>query len=107
MTYLDGYTFDLNDAGSTISGSNNLVTLSNVAPPDTITDLPALQPLALHGGSTETMTLNGASPAIDHGANPDGLDSDQRGPGYPRVVGISADIGAVEFNDQIFRNGFD
>jgi hypothetical protein len=31
---------------------------------------------------------------------------DQRGPGFPRVIGSFADIGAVE-SDVIFSNGFD
>ena len=36
--------------------------------------------------------------------------TDQRGPGYPRVIGSAPDIGAFEFNaagDEIFGNGFD
>src|SRR5262249_52770636 len=35
-------------------------------------------------------------PAIDAGANPDGLAFDQRGTGFPRVLGSQVDIGAVE-----------
>jgi hypothetical protein len=50
------------------------------------------------------------SPAIDHGINTAqtiDLPFDQRGPGFLRVAGGSADIGAFEFlGDRIFANGF-
>jgi len=36
------------------------------------------------------------SPAIDAGSNGGGFLWDQRGPGFPRVVGPRADIGAFE-----------
>jgi hypothetical protein len=41
----------------------------------------------------------------DIAANP----YDQRGSGYPRVIGANADIGSYELNtnDVIFRDGFD
>jgi hypothetical protein len=38
----------------------------------------------------------GNSPAIDNGSNPDDLDFDQRGEGFPRTIGSQTDIGAVE-----------
>lgn len=38
----------------------------------------------------------GAGAAINAGANPRGLASDQRGVGFPRVFGVQADIGAFE-----------
>jgi hypothetical protein len=37
------------------------------------------------------------SVAIDHGLNPLGLTTDARGPGYARVVGAQADMGAYEY----------
>jgi hypothetical protein len=49
-----------------------------------------------YGGPTQTFALYGDSPAIDHGSNPDGLTTDQRGYG-PRAVNGVADIGAFEF----------
>src|SRR5262249_43579291 len=55
-----------------------------------------LGPLASNGGPTFTHALLAGSPAIDKGANPAALANDQRGPGFPRVVGPAADIGAFE-----------
>ncbi len=53
--------------------------------------------LAHYGGPTETMALLGLdNPALDAGTSPVGLLYDQRGPGYQRVSGLAADIGAFE-----------
>ena len=61
-------------------------------PGDTSTDEPSLLPLTTdNGGVTATHALAAGSPAIDAGANPDSLVSDQRGFPHHRVVGISAD----------------
>jgi CSLREA domain-containing protein len=57
---------------------------------------PRLRPLAYNGGPTPTHALLSGSPAIDKGANPAGLTTDQRGTGFPRVVGAAADVGAYE-----------
>jgi hypothetical protein len=54
-----------------------------------------LGPLTDNGGPTWTHALLAGSPAIDAGANPDGLAGDQRGFG-PRTVNGVADIGAFE-----------
>ncbi|HEY8505742.1 MAG TPA: VCBS repeat-containing protein, partial [Gemmataceae bacterium] len=59
---------------------------------------PMLGPLAFNGGPTQTHALLAGSPAIDKGSNPAMLTFDQRGPGFPRVVGPQADIGAVEIS---------
>jgi hypothetical protein len=96
--------------GATISGENDLIVSSNATvPPGTIDADPALLPLADNGGPTQTLALQADSPAIDAGANPSDLANDQRGPGYPRVSGSAADIGAYELQstDEIFANGFD
>jgi hypothetical protein len=38
----------------------------------------------------------------------DAANADQRGAGFPRVLGVSADIGAFEgTSDVIFADGFD
>ena len=100
--------------GGAIIGSNNLIQTSNVpVPPDTIRSDPLLGPLADNGGPTMTLALMQGSPAIDAGGNsPDGS-FDQRYTGFPRIVGIAADIGAFEVQtpqsppDSIFSNGFD
>ncbi len=55
--------------------------------------------LADNGGPTQTHGLVAGSPAIDNGNNsliPTGITTDQRGEGFPRIVGNSVDIGAVE-----------
>jgi predicted outer membrane repeat protein len=97
---------------STITGSHDLIGRANLAvPSDTIGADPMLAVLAANGGMTQTIGLQPGSPAIDAGDNWTGLDYDQRGPGYPRVLGAAADIGAFEMlplpPDAIFANGFD
>ena len=50
----------------------------------------------INGGPTRTQALLPGSPAINAGSNPLNLTTDQRGAGFPRVVGPVADIGAYE-----------
>jgi hypothetical protein len=61
---------------------------------------PMLGPLADNGGPTQTMALLAGSPAIDAGPVPVPTfplnDNDQRGAGFPRVIGPAVDIGAFE-----------
>jgi len=63
-------------------------------------DAPMLGALADNGGSTLTMLPLEGSPLIDAGPAVippfTGNEFDQRGPGFPRVVGTRSDIGAVE-----------
>ncbi len=81
----------------TVTGTHNIVGQDAV-----------LLPLAFNGGPTQTHALDPTSPAIDHGSNPESLTFDQRGSPYPRVIGVSADIGAYELDtDRIFANGFE
>jgi hypothetical protein len=91
--------------GSAFSGSNDLIgdgsNLSSFA--NSIQGNPLLGALADSGGPTQTMTLLPGSPAIDAGSNALAVDAngqplqfDQRGPGFPRIVGKFADIGAFE-----------
>jgi hypothetical protein len=56
---------------------------------------PLIGPLADNGGPTLTVALLPGSPALNHGANPDGLATDQRG--QPRLRESQVDIGAFEF----------
>ena len=91
------------DVGSerttTLLGSNNLVVAvdANVTlPAATLHTAPLLLPLAANGGPTRTHALAPGSPAIDAGNNLASLASDQRGAGFPRVLGAAADIGAFE-----------
>ena len=79
------------------TGANNLIISSAfTVPSGTLTADPQLQPLANNGGLTQTMALLAGSPAIDQGNNVAGLATDQRGTGFARVGGASADIGAFE-----------
>ena len=83
---------------SIIEGSNNLIEWSkSTVPADTIlyTD-PRLAPLTDNGGPTRTHMLLADSPAIDRGDNDFNRQFDQRGPGFARVKGAFADIGAIE-----------
>jgi hypothetical protein len=57
---------------------------------------PKLAPLANNGGPTKTHALKQRSPAINKGSNPDGLTTDQRGPGFKRKARAAVDIGAFE-----------
>ncbi len=60
-----------------------------------ITGDPQLGALQDNGGPTETRAIPYASLAVDSGANPAGLETDQRGY-WPRDHGGAADIGAFE-----------
>jgi hypothetical protein len=98
--------------GGGVSGANNLIGESGTVglPPDTIQADPQLLPLGDHGGPTRTHALEPTSQAIDAGNNAVGGSFDQRGTGFPRVVGFAADIGAFESDsssDAIFADGFD
>jgi Divergent InlB B-repeat domain len=92
-----------------ITGANSLVrVVANITlPADTLTSDPLLGPLADNGclapagvaSATmcpRTLLLSAGSPAINAGNNIAGALYDQRGAGFPRVVGAAADIGAVE-----------
>ncbi|HEX3123163.1 MAG TPA: choice-of-anchor Q domain-containing protein, partial [Rhodanobacteraceae bacterium] len=84
---------------TTLLGNNNLVVSAqaNVTLPNaTLRAAPLLLPLAANGGPTLTHGLAPGSPAVDAGNNSSALASDQRGAGFPRVLGAAADIGAFE-----------
>jgi len=70
---------------------------------------PQLGSLAGNGGPTFTHALLAGSPAIDAGtAGTFVPDTDQRGPGFPRVTGAGLDMGAYEvFVDAIFSDRFE
>jgi hypothetical protein len=100
------------DVGGTgdLTGNDNLIGVATMAvPPDTMLGVnPLLGPLASNGGRTRTHALLPGSPAISLGNNAAALATDQRGPGFPRVIGAFADIGAYEFDpDRLFSDGFE
>lgn len=84
------------------TGNNIVLTFDNAGTPifdgGIISLNPLLGPLANNGGPTLTMMPQTGSPAIDTGVTADasGITYDQRGPGFPRVLGAAVDIGAVE-----------
>jgi len=94
-----------------ISGANNLIGPSPgvTLPSGTIGGDPKLLPLHDNAGPTKTHALRPGSPAIDAGNNVNAYTTDQRGTGFPRVIGSAADVGAFEGvdADSIFYNGFD
>ncbi len=97
-------------AGATISVHNSLIEdgscgITNGIDGNLNGD-PLLVALADNGGPTRTLALQAGSPAIDAGDNALALDenanplsTDQRGSGYPRVVGGTVDMGAFEYSD--------
>ena len=93
---------DLNGSPTTDNGNNlfgNSSGGSGFAASDLLNVDPLLAALGNYGGPTETFALLPGSPAIDAGNNagiPAGITTDQRGPGYPRIVSGSVDIGAFE-----------
>ncbi len=86
--------------GQFSSAGHNLIGDSSGAGGFGATDIldvdPILGPLADNGGLTLTMALLPGSPAIDAGDNTGAPLWDQRGPGFPRIVNGTIDIGAFE-----------
>lgn len=101
----------------TITGDTSLVRVPGAGvtlPPGTIVGQdPLLGPLTNNGGpvagapgdaGTAVMTTilpQGSSVVIDRGSNPDNLEFDQRGPGFPRTLGSAPDIGATEAGGRV------
>ncbi len=107
----DATTADIAAAATvTMGGDHDLIGFAGAnitTPGGTLTGDPLLLPLANNGGPTLTHALSMGSPAIDAGSNPLALPTDQRGVGFRRVSGPSADIGAFETPDTIFVDGFE
>lgn len=85
----------LNAYNSLIEGGLACVTGDNQ---NNRTGDPLLGSLQDNGGPTFTHALLLGSPAIDAGGSST-LATDQRGAGFPRIVGASVDIGAFELGD--------
>jgi hypothetical protein len=82
---------------TTVLGGNNIIRRQIQYHEITVsTDDPLLGALANNGGLTRTHAIQANSPAVQAGANPRALATDQRGPSFARVVGGQADIGAFE-----------
>lgn len=87
-------------SGGLTNSSYNLIQISAGGAGYDDTDLldvdPKLGPLNNNGGPTFTVALLLGSPAIDAGDNANAPPWDQRGPGFPRIVNSTIDIGAFE-----------
>ncbi|CAN5295827.1 hypothetical protein BH11PLA2_BH11PLA2_28790 [soil metagenome] len=79
-----------NGAGTYTDQGGNLIGVAND---------PLLTPLADNGGYTQTMIPGPFSPARENGTNPSGATLDQRGTGFPRLLGTKNDIGSIESQD--------
>jgi hypothetical protein len=85
---------------SLIEDGDSACGLSNGASGNIVGQDPLLGPLQHNGGPTQTHALLAGSTAIDEGDNDlaAGLENDQRGAGFPRIVGTVVDMGAFEFD---------
>ena len=105
---------DTKSADNLIGDGDNLTGITNDAQGNQIGSARAgtvidadVGPLADNGGLTETVALLAGSPAIDAGntalavdrSTQQPLTTDQRGAGFPRVLGPAVDIGAFEFGN--------
>jgi hypothetical protein len=70
---------------------------SGFDPTDLLNVDPRLGPLQDNGGPTQTIALLPGSPAINAGDNTNAPIWDQRGPGFPRIIHGTIDIGAFEY----------
>jgi hypothetical protein len=77
---------------------------SGFDPTDLLNVDPLLGPLQDNGGPTFTMALLEGSPAIDAGNNVYASMWDQRGPGFPRIIHGTIDIGAFEYRPAVQLN---
>ena len=71
---------------------------------------PLLGTLADNGGPTLTVRPQNGSPVIDGGdasVVPAEIEFDQRGPGFPRVIDNSVDLGSVEESKILFKDRFE
>jgi hypothetical protein len=90
-----GGDYNLIGDGTGMTGLSNGVNGNQVGSASAPID-PLLDSLGDNGGPTLTHALLPGSPAIDAGNNAYATDWDQRGPGYPRTVNGTIDIGAFE-----------
>lgn len=67
---------------------------------------PLLGALADNGGPTQTRLPQLGSPVVNAGNNALALATEQRGAGFPRVVGSAADMGATEYVPPLNCEGF-
>lgn len=104
----NGNASDVHHSPGDLTGADNLVGVGEAPAPGLIrTNDPRLGGLSFNGGPTRTHALLRDSPAMNAGNVAVATTTDQRGPGFPRVRGARADIGAFERDpDVIFADGF-
>ena len=97
-------TFDGTNIVTSINHSGGIETING----GIISANPLLGPLGSNGGPTITMIPQNGSPAINAGLTSAaaGITYDQRGPGFPRIVGAAVDIGAVEVQSVVASTPF-
>ena len=85
--------------GNTVTATTSIIRTSsgNAIGGTFSTADPLLGVLQNNGGRSETHALLAGSPAIDAGNNAGVPSTDQRGPGFNRIIGGTVDIGAYEF----------
>ena len=90
-------------SGFNLIGNTNAATITGDQTGNRLNTDPLLAPLADNGGFSMTHALLAGSPAINNGSNALAVDADgnplqfdQRGTGFPRIVGNRVDIGAFE-----------
>ena len=103
--------FAVNITGCSLTVNNSIVSSiagAHLGSHNLIGGAPLLAPLADNGGPTWTHALLPGSPAIDAGSNALAVDgqgnplvTDQRGPGFARIVGGTVDVGAYEVAAQV------
>lgn len=109
LSICDGCSADIASHGYNLTDDATAQYLDQ--PTDQVATDPLLRPLADNGGPTRTHALKPGSPALDAGDR-SGSNRDQRGylRGYdqPAVtnIGDGSDIGALEQDDTLFRDGF-
>ena len=92
----------VNTGATIITNTNNLIEDGTCNP--ALSRDPNLGPLQDNGGPTFTQALLPGSIAIDAGSNaaiPLGILTDQRGPGFPRIINGTVDIGAYEASPNV------
>jgi hypothetical protein len=96
----------LNSLGNNLIGNTSGTNITGNTNGNLLNVNPLLGSLANNGGPTLTHALSAGSPAINAGNNnlavdataSQGLLTDQRGAGFPRIINGIVDIGAVENN---------
>ena len=93
---------DLATGGSTVTATNAAIGSPFGFYATTPSNLPSglntrLGPLQNNGGFALTHLPLAGSPLRDHGTNATGSSNDQRGAGFPRLVGSAVDVGSDDF----------